>query len=189
GPPGRPSTTSARSRFTPSPGCSAPTAVRRSVSPITWAVKSCPSVRSVTVRQQPFTLTESPMAIPLETRSQAIRIAPVPAWASVWTSIDSTRPTSSTIPVNISVLLLAGGLRHRGGRLVARSRAHERQHDVVPVALQIPQGEAFRVGERGGAVEEQGTALVAEDHGRQVQLETVDQARGLERARHPRAAL
>src|SRR5690606_40886571 len=90
------------SRFTGSPGCSEPSALRSSVSRMTSKLISSRSI-STTVRQTPLTAIESPSLVSVttsgpRTRSSALRppgTQPSPV----------TSPSSSPIPVNMSATL------------------------------------------------------------------------------------
>ena len=96
-PPKRVAAFMARSRLTTSPTFAAPRLVRRRVSCITSAVK-CPGSISTAVRHVPLTAIESPRFTSLVTNAPSM----VMRLASGWSSMLTTRPSSSMIPVNIS---------------------------------------------------------------------------------------
>ena len=99
-PPSRVCGVTARSRLTRSPGREPASDVLSSVSAITSAVQ-VPSVRSVTVRQQPLTAIESPRRVPSSTVAALMESRR----ASPCSSIAATVPSSSTMPVNIRAVL------------------------------------------------------------------------------------
>src|SRR5689334_11381348 len=102
-PPMRVARVAERSRLTGSPGRSAPSDERSSVSRITSVVKTSPST-STTVRQTPLTAIESPCW------ASAVTTGPCKARRAVSPNspgapsgtIDATDPSSSTMPVNTS---------------------------------------------------------------------------------------
>src|SRR6266571_2024823 len=97
----RPSARRGRSRFTlASVRRRSANAVRLSVSPVSSQVKPSPSTATA-VRQQPSTAIEPPRSRPSTTRPAATRTTRRPPRRSA----DSTRPTSSTMPVNIYAIL------------------------------------------------------------------------------------
>src|SRR6266478_8087830 len=94
-PPTMPPSRIGRSRLTGSPTARSPSAVRASVSGPT-SKRSLPAPTSTTVRQAPFTATLAPTPLSSRTRSApSTRRDPARS---------STRPTSSTRPVNMSAL-------------------------------------------------------------------------------------
>src|SRR5579871_962865 len=95
---------------------SEPSEVRASVSG-TASNAILPSSTRTAVRQQPLTATESPSAVVAAvTGASSSRRIPVPTAA-----IEATRPTSLTIPVNISPLLRSFAV---GERLHGLSHEH-----------------------------------------------------------------
>ena len=89
-----------RSRLTRSPVFRVPRPVRRSVSPMTSAVKSpgrCSVGRLVEVRQTPLTANEPPSSRSVTREPASMVIA---AESFVY-SMDSTVPSPSMIPVNM----------------------------------------------------------------------------------------
>ncbi len=92
-PPSRSTGRTGRSRFTGSPGARDPREVREKVSSDTSASHQS-SPKATTVRQQPFTAMEAPM----DTSSSTCE-APMRSRAP---SRPTTRPDSSTIPVNMA---------------------------------------------------------------------------------------
>ena len=92
-PPNRPFAASDRSRFTGSPTSKEPSVVRRRVSGTTSTLNP-ESLRRVTVRHTPLTAMLSPNPRSPSTSDAPTESPPPPA--------ASTRPTSSTIPVNMA---------------------------------------------------------------------------------------
>ena len=95
-PPKRPSAAMARSRFTGLPARRLPRLDCESVCGMTSAQKPV-GERSVTVRHTPITAMLSPSCVPPSTRLARMRRLPARPGAGTC----STRPTSSTIPVNM----------------------------------------------------------------------------------------
>src|SRR5690606_39002626 len=105
-PPRRESTRKDRSRLTREPRSSAPSVVCRRGSGMTSAVKVPSPARLVTVRHTAETAIESPGPASEETRGpRTWRRESVPPSSS---STARTSPTSSTIPVNMVLLVLVG---------------------------------------------------------------------------------
>src|SRR6478752_2155506 len=109
----------ARSRLTRSPGARAPRLLRSRVSAMTSTAKPVAS-SSVTVRQTPLTQMEAPWVASLTTSGPSMRSTA----ESRPCSTEATVPSSSTIPVNMSVSSgfyvhpRAGAVRRIGGREV-----------------------------------------------------------------------
>ncbi len=95
-PPKRPPASMARSRFTGLPGRSCPSEERFSVSCITSAEKLV-RVKSVTVRHTPLVA----MLSPRRTSSSTFEAETVSTQECAPLRMEATRPTSSTMPVNI----------------------------------------------------------------------------------------
>src|SRR5436190_15745957 len=131
-PPRRSLGRSGSSTFTWSPGRSAPSEVRRSVSGITSASKA-PSPTAVAVRQTPFTATESPSASSRPASS-----------LSLPSSSEATRAVPWISPVNTSPLPEPRGDQH-----------------VVVDALHLRGERARRAGNRPGAEPLDGGARLA----------------------------
>ena len=94
-PPNRPFADSARSRFTASPGESAPSDERSSVSGM-MSAENVDAVKRVTVKQTPLTAMLSPVL----TSDSTVRAATVSSHERAPRRSERTRPTSSTMPVN-----------------------------------------------------------------------------------------
>ncbi len=131
-PPSRSPSAIARSRLTREPAASAPRLERCSVSAITSALNSpvpaasCSGL-STTVRQTPLTAMESPCRAPEQTSGPRRRIRE----ESPISSMETTSPSSSMMPVNTRVLL-ALGARTPG---VARERTRtDRKRDAEATA-------------------------------------------------------
>src|SRR5215204_461618 len=167
-PPSRSEARSASSRFTPEPAATSASDERRSVSCITSARNSPPSI-AVAVRQTPSTATESPSAIWPASRVRTPSVTP-----SAFASTAVTVPRSCTSPVNTSPLPEPGGDQHVAGDPldVERERARRLRDPLDALALE-------RVARVRAADEDRG----------EEQPQLVELARVEERAGQLRAAL
>src|SRR3954447_3076787 len=93
-PPSRAANVTGRSRLTVAPARTDPRLVRLSVSPLR-SNASVASVRSTTVKQVPLTATDAPIGLSVATSGQRTTSRPPSSACTV--------PSSSTIPVNISL--------------------------------------------------------------------------------------
>src|SRR3954451_2715929 len=166
----------ARSRLTRLPCARAPRAVLSSVSRMTSAVKVAWSC-CATVRQQPLTAMESPG----ETSPVTSGPRTVSRMASPWSSMCSTTPSSSTIPVNISGLpSLCPARGECQADVGLRTRADRGRLEQV---------EAYGVRDGPHAEVADARKPRAEEHRRHVGDDLVDQPRSQERRGQGRASL
>src|SRR3954470_12672968 len=176
-PPNRPPAGMARSRLTRAPGVSAPRLLRSSVSAMTSTVKPVSSW-SVTVRQTPLTAMEAPWVASLTTSGPSMRSTA----ESAPCSIAATVPSSSTIPVNMTISSGCCVLSGLSGRALVRARGGRGRlgrdgvdADVSPDDQRIDELESQRAGDRLDAEVVDGGAPGAEEHGGDVRVDVVDQ--------------
>src|SRR6476661_1118212 len=182
-PPNRPSAGIARSRLTRSPGDRAPRLLRSSVSAMTSTVKPIGSC-SVTVRHTPLTAMEAPCVASETTSGPSMRSTAEAGPCSM----PATVPSSSTIPVNMTVSSgLCRQARVGGGGVVAAGDGVDA--DVLPHDGDVDEtqpsgvrdGPDAEVGDRGAAG--------AQQRGRDVRVDVVDEPGSDERGGQGRAAL
>src|SRR6478752_1170547 len=164
-PPRRSSRRTGRSRLTGSPARRAPRLVREKVSSLTSASHQPSSAsNATTVRQQPLTAVESPMPTPSSTVRAAMR--------SREPSRDTTDPSSSTMPVNMSA-------------------SFQIEAKIVAQVAQADNSAPPDVGDgdRAGAREQAACVVATEERGGNVEHVAIDQPGVVEGVGHTGATL